>query len=278
MNFILKHLIKKNDVISFDIFDTLIKRNCFVHTDVFRIVEYKYNKEHYDNKISFFYERINAEKDARNCKNNQEITINDIYDKMVFDKKIKEELKQLEFDTENNICQKNYKMYDIYKYCESLNKKIIFVTDMYLPFETIEKILKQNGYLKGKIYLSNKYNKSKYHGDLFDYVKTEFSKKTKILHIGDSLKSDAISPLFHGLSSYHIKRVNNNISYFKYDNTIDESLEKSIVCSLINNNSYILENDYEKFGYEIIGPLCYSYCNYINRIAKHHNIQNLHFY
>ena len=51
--------IEEYDVVSFDIFDTLLKRNIKKPTDVFKYMEKKYNKE------GFFNERIEAEKRAR---------------------------------------------------------------------------------------------------------------------------------------------------------------------------------------------------------------------
>ena len=47
------------DVVSFDIFDTLLKRNVEEPTDIFKYVEKKYNR------LGFFDERIEAENKAR---------------------------------------------------------------------------------------------------------------------------------------------------------------------------------------------------------------------
>ena len=80
----LKNLIDGHDVISFDIFDTLIKRNCYKPTDIFEIVEIQYNQTNKNNKIQDFKNiRINAEKNARNKnKNSEDITIDEIYDEI----------------------------------------------------------------------------------------------------------------------------------------------------------------------------------------------------
>ena len=89
----LKKLIDSHDVVSFDIFDTLIKRNCFNPTDIFDIVEMKYN-ENYEKKISKFREkRILAEKLARDkYKQYEDVTLKEIYECLSLDKQIKNKL------------------------------------------------------------------------------------------------------------------------------------------------------------------------------------------
>lgn len=65
--------IKNYDIVSFDIFDTLLKRNVKEPTDVFSYMEKKY-------QINGFREkRIEAEKAARKKKNGLEISLEDIY-------------------------------------------------------------------------------------------------------------------------------------------------------------------------------------------------------
>ena len=61
------------DIISFDIFDTLIKRDINKPTDVFELIEEKYNIKNYKNM------RIKAEKTARDNSNCEEVTLDEIY-------------------------------------------------------------------------------------------------------------------------------------------------------------------------------------------------------
>ena len=68
--------LEKYDVVSFDIFDTLLKRNVQNPTDVFRYIEQKNNLE------GFAEKRILAEINARKKKNGNEILLSDIYDEL----------------------------------------------------------------------------------------------------------------------------------------------------------------------------------------------------
>lgn len=65
--------IKNYDIVSFDIFDTLLKRNVKEPTDVFSYMEKKYQID------GFCEKRIEAEKTARKKKNGLEVTLKDIY-------------------------------------------------------------------------------------------------------------------------------------------------------------------------------------------------------
>lgn len=60
----LKLIISKHDVISFDVFDTLIKRNLGNNKDVFRLLECKVNKLLGTSK-KIYDARIAAEANAR---------------------------------------------------------------------------------------------------------------------------------------------------------------------------------------------------------------------
>lgn len=73
-----------------------------------------------------------------------------------------------------------------------LKKDIIITSDIYLDRQTIEKILKRNGYEGyNELFLSSEIKNTKSTGDLYKFInyKLNVSKK-KILHIGDNFESD----------------------------------------------------------------------------------------
>lgn len=121
--------IEEYDVVSFDIFDTLLKRNVKKPTDVFKYMEKKYNRE------GFFNERIEAEKRAR-ANNKIEVTLKDIYEEMPFD------FSKEELETESELLIQNDWIISVYK--KAVQSKIVIITsDMYLPEEFIIQILKR---------------------------------------------------------------------------------------------------------------------------------------
>lgn len=143
--------IEKYDVVSFDIFDTLLKRNVKKPTDIFRYMEKKYQKE------GFFNERIDAEKRAR-ARAKKEITLKKIYEEMNFD------FSKEELETESELLIRNDWIMPVYK--KAIQSKIVIVTsDMYLPEDFIIQILKREK-LEGykKLYLSSAVGKTKSSG------------------------------------------------------------------------------------------------------------------
>ena len=62
----IKKIIDKYEIISFDIFDTLIKRNVIDPVDIFKIVQERFNKKHINEMITDFFEkRVGTEKNMR---------------------------------------------------------------------------------------------------------------------------------------------------------------------------------------------------------------------
>ncbi len=266
--------IETYDVISFDLFDTLIKRNVKNPTDIFVYVEQEYNKIN-AKKIKYFQkERILAEKKARKLSGNAEITLDKIYEYMDYSLEEKELLKRLEIQIEKDFCVQNLEMHNIYEKCLKLKKSIYIITDMYLPEEVIKEILTLTGYTTyEKLYVSSTIGYTKNNGLLFQKINIE--KNKKMLHIGDSFKADFIKPRIYGIHSVLIKKHKN---YTSFCNIKSKDVSYNVLYRYINNNisKYELSN-YEKFGYEILGPILYSFVNWVHNEVKEQEINNIYF-
>lgn len=271
----IKKEILKYDIISFDIFDTLIKRNCSKPTDIFKIVENRYNNNN-NKKIDFYNKRRNAESKALINTNKNSVTLDEIYENISLKKEELEELKLLEIQTEIDYCVKNDSMYDLYKYCKSNDKKIICTSDMYLSKNVIEKILKNNSYNIDKIFVSCEFDSCKKNGKLFNLVLKEMNiNNNKIIHIGDNLKADFIGAHLNRIRSIKIKKNLKNASFLKL-NRKNDNTEDGIILSVINN-SITKKDYYYNFGYEILGPVCLSFIKWINNISLENKYDNLLF-
>lgn len=254
--------IENYDVVSFDIFDTLLKRNVKRPEDVFRYIEKKYKKE------GFFKERIEAEKKARVKKKGKEIVISEIYKEMTCDF-IEEELL-----AESQLLLSNDWIMPIYK--EAIkSKSVIIVSDMYLPESFIVEILRREGIVGyKKLYLSSTIGKTKHSGELFDFILKEIGKNKKIIHIGDSFKSDYEVPRNKGIDSIHIpKNVLKDIYRLK-----NCGIESNIINSFLNNTSPIDQNNYYRFGYEKFGMFLWGYSKWLHKSIKNSHIEDVYFF
>lgn len=265
--------IKKHDVISFDIFDTLIKRNVAHPKDIFDIVEYEFNRNS-DEKITDFRNvRADAEKRARSSTSREEITLEEIYNNFgQYTKDTLRKLIKLEVDTEIKYCIPNYNLLGLYKKCLESSKTVILISDMYLPKEIIEKILTKCGIIGyKKLFLSSEVGLQKGKGSLYNFVLKELNIKPKqMVHIGDGKLTDYLIPKKRGIDAIHIKREQVNTS------VIDKKqiYKDKYLFPFINNNISKYSNKDEMFrlGYEIFGPLLLGFTEWIYHELKKNNI------
>ena len=202
---------KEIEYVSFDIFDTLIKRPFFVPTDLFLIMDYELVKKFPEKvKLNFSELRIRAENETRRRISStlpsfQEITLDEIYEYMQkelsFDQEVIEYAKKREVELELEFCSSRKSVQELYDLAQSYGKKVIIVSDMYLPRSVIEKILHKNGYSNYfKLYLSSEIRLTKHQGDLFKYVLRDLNAdSSSIVHIGDNWDSDYVNSNKYGI-------------------------------------------------------------------------------
>ena len=106
----------KYDYVSFDIFDTIVKRDVTSPFEVFSLVEKTYNKTHAVPISGYKESRCAAEKEAREKSGYFEITLDEIYERLPYENDLRDELKNIEIDTEYRVCVPN-------KHCRN-NKKV----------------------------------------------------------------------------------------------------------------------------------------------------------
>lgn len=261
----LKQLIDKNNIISFDIFDTLILRNIFQPTDIFRILA-KFAKDEFDID-DFFQKRVEGEKKARDKVKNSEADFQEIYDEV---EKLCgcniEKIKQMELQLEMEFSVINPYMMEIWKYASEQKKTIIFISDMYLSSDFIKKLLKKNGYKVERLYVSNEYRKNKGSKELYELVGQELNcKKTNWLHIGDNEYSDYKQAKEFGINAYHYK----NVSTY-YEGTKELSISESVLIGIQNNYLYngIQENYWNKFGAKNAFPIYFGFAKWLYDLTK----------
>ena len=258
------------DVVSFDIFDTLLKRDLQFPTDVFRVVEHRYDSLQEGAKSEFYRKRCDAEKQARTKSMYDEVTFDEIYREIDYSLKEKEVFKKFELEVESSVLHRNSIIANLFDKCAEAGKSIYVVSDMYLPQGHLELILKREGITKyKKLFLSCVYRKTKRSGELFRALcKYEKISPKSIIHIGDSIYADCIGARRAGLKGIHIKRNPCNTLYIKTPSDGSGLSERSL-CAFINTRVPNFKNRGKKLGYEALGPIIYAYCRWIHESLPH---------
>lgn len=276
----LKKLIQENDIISFDVFDTLIKRDVKEPKDIFSIVEWNFNKGKM-NALLFRKLRIDSEAEARKSGPYREVNLDEIYDAVAekIGKAEAKELESLEVSVEMAFCHANPIMVEYFKYAVSLGKRVFVISDMYLPGKIIEKLLKKNN-IEGfeKVYSSCDLRVTKWdNGQLYKSIIQENRLENKsILHIGNDYKADYQMALKCGLHAFLYKSALKKSDYCsntREKQSISYACLKSFICNHIGDNQ---NRDFD-IGFSVFGPLLYSYLMWLKKLAKENDVNQILF-
>lgn len=254
-------LARKAQILSFDIFDTLLLRRVNYPVDVFSLMSAK------TGIVDFKSLRIEAEGRAREKAENHEVTIQDIYAEMLdFSPEERASLIELEFETECAVCYPNPHVKTFFEYARSTGKKVIAVSDNYWQAARLEALLARCGYTGfDKVYVSCDYSRSKHDGAL-QRVAFEDQGGASVLHIGDAGGADDRS--FRGWKSVIYKNV--TTEGFPFRQWLPSACG-GVYCAEMNaalHNGEEARGGAYEFGYVYGGFLSYGYCQFIDRIVK----------
>lgn len=266
------------DVISFDIFDTLILRPFAKPADLFYLLEDKFEQQ------EFYRIRVESERRARELsilhRGNREVTLDEIYAEVEKVTGIDKAYgAKTEFEMEKKMCFANPYMKRIFDILKSYDKTIYATSDMYLPKEMMTELLESCGYTGFKeVIVSVDYNVNKHEaGDLYKVLKKKQPGKT-IVHIGDNQKADIAQAKANGLDTKYYKAVNAVGEPFRADGM--SNLIGSAYAGIVNARLHCGLKKYPiyyEYGYVYGGLYVLGYCNYIANYARINNYDKVLF-
>lgn len=266
------------DVISFDVFDTLLFRPFSSPTDLFFFVGEKLLF------LNFKELRIRFEREAREEKRGRygqgEVTLSEIWEKLSRETGISmEQGMQTELDCEEVFCYANPYMLSVYRLLQKQGKHIIAVSDMYLPSAFIKKLLKKAGYGGiEQVYVSCEFGAGKSDGMLFAKVKRGLPDGVSVVHIGDNPHSDVKMAKKHGFAAYYYPNVERKtIAYRAMEmSPVIGGAYRGIVNHRLYNGIEKYEMAYE-YGYVYGGLFVLGYCSFIHRYCAKQEVERLLF-
>lgn len=281
----IKEKIDNAEVVSFDIFDTLLLRPFIRPTDLFIYMQELYEESDFGKDRIMAEKKVRVAKKMRN-KDNEDVTIDEIYSKLN-EKHAK--YKNIEIDLEKQLLQPNREMVEIFEYAKENNKRIIITSDMYLSSTILSEILNKNGICGyEKIYVSNEIKATKASGKLYHYILSDLEiEGNKILHIGDNYDSDYKQAINNGLNAIYYKKLSTRFfetpshnRLIKYYENSYGNLSSSIILGMrivkwqkeMNNYSY-----WYSLGYNYGGILVSEFIKSALKLAKCRHLSDLFF-
>lgn len=257
----LRQNIDAHDVISFDIFDTLLTREVLYPSDIFSIVEEK-APSGLKEKISFVSARQKMEREIAR----QHIpTFEEIYKRLRESYGLTEEeeeyLKRAELETEETFLVPRRAVCDMLHYAQEKGKTVILVSDMYLSDEVLSLWLRKRG-ITGyqKLYVSSAYQTDKRQG-LFRRVRQDFE-TASILHIGDNREGDIEAAEQYAFDA--VKIASGRELFEAIDSEYDCGQEKDLaariqqgffIARVFNSPFSPMELSPEDIGYAFFAPM-----------------------
>ena len=283
------HMIKERDVVSVDLFDTLIMRQTLYSTDIYELVD----EELKDRGVfleDFVKLRESVEKDLSKHK---APSLVEIYQYLIelngFSGLKAEELAELEWEIDLSLVVPRAEMCDLLSQIWGMGKELYIVTDTYYSRKQIEIILQEcgiNNYTD--VLVSCEYGTSKTQ-NLFGNLRERIGEKSCI-HIGDDTAADVEAAERNGIEAYRIYsgidlwQAVGCLGMEKYVDDLSDRIKLGLFVSKIFNSPFQFETTEKKIcvnnaydiGFMFFAPLISDFVLWLNeQVAE--NVDNIWF-
>ena len=211
-------VIASADIVSFDVFDTLLERSVLRPTDVFGLAKSELEAQgQYILPVDWTRARIAAEHACYgDSRVGPDITLDHIYDRVAHDldlpADLKEAAKRAEIATELKVLRERVAGRRWFDAAVAAGKRIIIISDMYLPPSTITEALESAGYSGWERLIVSGHDKiAKYNGTAYLAIRSEFP-HARVLHVGDNAAADVDSARHAGFHAIHLPTVFSRLS------------------------------------------------------------------
>ncbi len=281
--------ISAHDLISFDVFDTLILRTVSSPRDVFELVKLKLIASRaallYPEIIGAFPAlRVRAEELARQAKQKEqgtrEVTFDEIYQELGSLSHANPDtialLKETELRMESQVTYVNPVGRELWSAAVRQHKKVVFSSDMYLPGGFIAGLLQRCGYDRyHALYVSCEHARSKHEGALFGYIAAEQGvTPERVLHIGDNRHADYTKAREAGCSAIHLAPtaapagipVAAGREGPQHARTVSATIQGVIGKRALTRG--LPADPWEALGYQVFGPLFTGFLYWLTTMAQ----------
>lgn len=247
------------EVISFDVFDTLLVRTAARPGNVFRLLEMQRGQ------LDFAQARRRAEVTARK-EHEGEITLAMICDILAREGVVADAraAEKAEIDAEIAMTKASPRMLELVKTLLSQGKRVVAASDMYLPGHAIEAMLKKAGYPPlTRVFVSCEAGVCKAGGALQRYVCEQMGTEN-VLHIGDNVQADLVGAGQAGLDGAWLchQQEPDTLAAVPQSPSLASATWRALVNQRLNGGVKLPDTAYG-VGYAVTGILAWGYCQWL---------------
>ena len=236
--------------VAFDIFDTLLKRDCARPADLFALMELTHQAP-----SGFAQKRLRAEANVRQSLD-REVTLAEIY----ADPALQGIDLAAECAAELAAIVPNRPVAQAAKACHARGQRVYAVSDMYLPKAQVEAMLQKCGldFLDG-VFVSCEYGVQKRSGKLFHlFLQQTALRPGEVLFVGDSFRADFAGAALAGIRCFLLPEPQK----LPYTRMPGDAAGGAVIAAL-QNSSNALPAD-EALGAELLGPLAVGFAKWLH--------------
>jgi len=290
----LKDKLSEAEVVSFDLFDTLIMRQTLSSDDVIRHVDCSLREKgiHIE---EFCGRRLSGEKALSR---HTAPTLTEIYDNVLLKTDnnsvsngiTAEMLADLEWNIDFKLIVPRYEVCDLFRESVACGKRVYVVSDSYYSGSQLAEILEKCGITEyTDILSSSDYGTGKTR-ELFRILKDK-EKGRKILHIGDDITADVESAAQWGIAScllpsgLDLWEAVGNLGLAGHTNLLSDCLRIGMFISKIFNSPFQFEtedkhikiSDAYDIGYLLCGPMISDFVFWFYQQVREQKLKNIWF-
>ena len=277
----IKMLLLQKELISFDIFDTLLLRKTLYPQDVFYIMEQKAVLAGYHNVEGFASSRERVREKQFLCDIDQ--IYNWLGNYFDWDDEMVHKMQKLEIETEQEVLIPRKEIIDLFIFAKEMGKHVVLTCDTYFPEKVLKEFLLQFGIFGyDKLLVSCDLKKDK-HTDISNELLRLSDDPKKILHIGDKALSNGTdgeeigTVLIPSVLELAKNRGWNN-SIRKAGSLMERCLLGLIISKLFRNPfqspnlmECSVENRVRRFGESVIGAIVIGHLTwFIKKLQENH--------
>lgn len=272
MNFI--EAITGKEVVSFDVFDTLIFRKVYEPKSIFHVMVSVFENR-YKKPIGFDFVKLRQMCEVGAGR------FEDIYNNMRncgIPTDFSKVLSNIELEVERKFCVRNEEMFQLYVNCMERGLKVIATSDMYLSNNFIKEILYEKGYTFDQVFVSSDGFGSKHNGQIFSNISNLLKcPYSKILHIGDNAHSDVIVPKELGIEAVYYDK-SNEVRNTLFENKFILSKPSTAYQIYLGLNAMKYYPDiWYRFGYSILALCIIGFIGHLIQHIKENKIDKVYF-